>query len=68
MKKKSLIETNPYLKDPKKRKAMFYTTVSSSTAIEGVHIAVDKAIRDVKESDKIISILSESATSGKSRR
>lgn len=66
--KKSLIETNPYLKDPKKRKTMFYTTVSSSTAIEGVHIAVDKAIKDVKESDKIISILSESAASGKSRR
>ncbi len=67
MVKKSLIETNPYLKDPEKRKAMFYTTVSSSTAIEGVHAAVEKAIKAVKESDKI-SILSESAESGKSRR
>lgn len=67
MKKKSLMETNPYLKDPKKRKAMFYTTVSSSTAIEGIHIAVKKAIRAVDESGKI-SILSESAASGKSRR
>ncbi len=67
MAKKSLIETNPYLKDPEKRKAMFYTTVSSSTAIEGVHTAVEKAIKAVEESGKI-SILSESAASGKSRR
>ena len=65
---KLLIKTNPYLKDPEKRRAMFYTTVSSSTAIEGVHIVVDKAIKDVKESGKIISFLSESAASGKSRR
>jgi hypothetical protein len=36
---KPLIETNPYLKDPKKRQLSLYTAVSSSTAIEGVHIA-----------------------------
>lgn len=67
MVKKPLIKTNPYLKDPEKRKAMFYTTVSSSTAIEGVHAAVDKAIKAVKEPGKI-AILSESVVSGKSRR
>jgi hypothetical protein len=34
MSKKSLIETNPYLKDPQKRHDLFVTFVSSSTAIE----------------------------------
>ena len=36
MSKKSLIKTNPYLKDPHKRDELLYTSVSSSTAIEGV--------------------------------
>ncbi len=36
MVEKSLIETNPYLKDPELRKALFNQSVSSSTAIEGV--------------------------------
>jgi len=36
MKKKSLKQTNPYLKDQKLRKALFYQSVSSSTAVEGV--------------------------------
>ncbi len=36
MPKKSLKETNPYLKDPKLRKALIYQSVSSSTAVEGV--------------------------------
>ena len=31
---KSLKETNPYLKDPRKRHDLFVTFVSSSTAIE----------------------------------
>ncbi len=34
MVKKSLKETNPYLKDPQKRRDSFVTFVSSSTAIE----------------------------------
>ena len=38
MKKKSLIETNPYLKDPVKRRASFIKTVISSSAIEGIHV------------------------------
>jgi hypothetical protein len=39
MKKKTLIETNPYLKDPVKRRAAFIKTVISSSAIEGIHVA-----------------------------
>jgi hypothetical protein len=34
MRKKSLMETNPYLKDPQKRYDLFVNFVSSSTAIE----------------------------------
>lgn len=59
MPNKTLIETNPYLKDPVKRQAMFYTTVSSSTAIEGVHAAVIKAINESKKPVKP-AIISES--------
>ena len=56
MENKPLIETNPYLKDPAKRQAMFSITVSSLTAIEGVHAAVTKAIKAVKKSAKPIVI------------
>jgi hypothetical protein len=38
MKKKTLIETNPYLTDPVKRRAAFIKTVISSSAIEGIHV------------------------------
>ena len=36
MLKKSLKETNLYLKDPELGKALLYQSVSSSTAVEGV--------------------------------
>lgn len=36
MKKKSLKQTNPYLKDPELAKALLFESVSSSTAVEGV--------------------------------
>lgn len=42
MKKKSLLETNPYLKDPELRAALIERFVATSTAIEGVHIKVPK--------------------------
>ena len=41
MANKPLIKTNPYLKDPAKRRGLFIATVLSSTAIEGVHIDVE---------------------------
>jgi hypothetical protein len=34
MKKKSLFDTNPYLRDPKKYRESLITNVSSSTSIE----------------------------------
>jgi hypothetical protein len=36
MSKKSLKETNPFLKDPELREALINLSVSSSTAVEGV--------------------------------
>lgn len=66
MRIKSLIKTNSYLKDPAKRKTLFITTVSSSTAIEGVHAAVAHAITEIKKPAKQ-AITSESEESGGSR-
>lgn len=39
MVKDALINTNPYLKNPKTLEAALHTTVMSSTAIEGVRIS-----------------------------
>lgn len=36
--KRPLIETNPYLRDPGKRRKMFAMTVYTSTSVEGVHL------------------------------
>ena len=54
MKKKSLKETNPYLKDPELAKALLYQSVSSSTAVEGVLTqypkldeALEKKLKDI---------------------
>jgi hypothetical protein len=45
---KPLTETNPYLKDPKKRKTLLLISVSTSTAIEGVHIKPSEIQKSVK--------------------
>jgi hypothetical protein len=42
MRKDSLINTNPYLKNSKWRKRLLAETVISSTAIEGVHLSYDE--------------------------
>lgn len=49
MKKKSLLETNPYLKDPELRDALIKIFVASSTAIEGVRIKIPKLSRKLKK-------------------
>ncbi len=45
---KPLTETNPYLKDPKERKTLLLISVSTSTAIEGVHITPDQIQKPLK--------------------
>ncbi|MFA7405673.1 MAG: hypothetical protein WC007_16905 [Pelobacteraceae bacterium] len=55
--KKSLLETNPYLKDPVLRRKMMDRSIISSSAIEGIHITEEdlqrfreeRAIREAKE-------------------
>jgi len=44
MKKQSLLKTNPYLADPLKREYLLKQAVLSSTAIEGVHAAAERAL------------------------
>lgn len=59
MPKKSLIETNPYLKDPEVRAYLIERFVVSSTAIEGVHfkypkltMKIRKKLHDIAEARK----------------
>jgi len=39
MKNLPLSQTNPFLKDPVERRFWLFTTVTSSAAIEGVHLS-----------------------------
>jgi len=66
MRTKSLKNTNPYLQDPAKRKKGLWTTVSSSSAIEGVQIAKKKVIK--KADETVVIPPHKSAKSAKSHR
>jgi len=46
--KKSLLETNPYLKDPDQRKRLLRRSLVSSFAIEGIYLK-EEAASSVKE-------------------
>lgn len=65
MGKKSLLETNPYLKDPELRKALFNQSVSSSTAVEGVMTKYPKLSKAVEKKLRIIISAHEPSTSYK---
>ena len=41
--KKSLLETNPYLKDPEQRKRLLRRSLVSSFAIEGIYLNEEPA-------------------------
>lgn len=47
MSKKSLLETNPFLKDPKTRMQIIETVTVSSSSVEGVHAAAKQAMKNV---------------------
>jgi hypothetical protein len=49
MKKKSLLETNPYLKDPVKREAAIVINVATSSAIEGVSMSAFSGLPAAKK-------------------
>ena len=67
MLKKPLVETNPYLRKPQGRRALLYTSVSSSTAIEGVHAAVSQALKPPQKPGRL-TIIRDSGESYRSRR
>ena len=56
--KKSLLETNPYLKDPAQRKLLMRRSLVSSFAIEGIYLKDDSAI-SVKEDTQTFTVGSE---------
>ncbi|MBI5213467.1 MAG: hypothetical protein HY957_08875 [Nitrospirae bacterium] len=63
MSKKSLLETNPYLKDPEKYRQALIINVSSSTAIE-TEESVESIIRKLTQSDKAEKIIKPHQSSG----
>jgi len=63
MSKKSLKETNPYLKDPELGKALLDQSVSSSTAVEGVLTKYPKLSKSMEKKLKaVISVHEPSAS------
>lgn len=63
MLKKSLKETNPYLKDPKLRKALLDQSVYSSTAVEGVLTKYPKLSKSLEKKMKSVISVHESLAS-----
>jgi len=55
MLKRSLTRTNPYLRDPAKRRAMFQMTVSTSTDVEGVKLTPADLLSEPKSSPHLTS-------------
>jgi hypothetical protein len=63
MRKKSLLETNPYLKNPELRKALLSLLVSSSTAVEGILTKYPKLSNSMKKKLKAVTAAQKSSTS-----
>jgi hypothetical protein len=58
MHKDSLINTNSYLRDSKRRKKLLAKTVTTSTAIEGVHLDWVELVKSLSISNKNIRLYS----------
>ncbi|CBE67446.1 protein of unknown function [Candidatus Methylomirabilis oxygeniifera] len=67
MRKKPLIETNPYLKDPAQRQSLLWTAVSSSSIIEGARLGLTLASVASKAIDTVNSPKKPTASSGSRR-
>lgn len=63
MAKKSLKETNPYLKDTELRRALIEQSVSSSTAVEGVLTKYPKLSKATEKKLKTVIAVHESLAS-----
>lgn len=67
MSKKSLLETNPFLKDPKMRMQIIEIVTVSSSSIEGVHAAAEQAMKNVIKAKTAASAVHACVSSGKAR-
>ncbi len=67
MRKRSLLETNPFLKDPETRKQIVETVTVSSSAIEGVHAAAKQAMKNVAKHKTAFSAAQGCVSSDKER-
>ena len=67
MSKKSLLETNPFLKDPEMRRQIIETVTVSSSSVEGVHAAAEQAIKNVAKAKMAASAEHACVSSGKAR-
>ena len=67
MSKKSLLETNPYLKDPKMRMRIIEIVTLSSSSIEGVHAAAEQAMKNLTKAETAASAAHECVSSGKAQ-
>jgi hypothetical protein len=68
MSKKSLLETNSFLKDPKMRMNIVETVTVSSSSIEGVHAAAEQAMKNVTKKKMAISVTHACVSSSKARK
>lgn len=67
MSKKSLLETNPFLKDTEMRMQIIETVTVSSSSVEGVHAAAKQAIKNVAKTKMATSAAHACVSSGKAR-
>jgi hypothetical protein len=67
MLKKSLLETNPFLKDPALRMKIVENVTVSSSSIEGVHAAAKQAIKNVAKTKTAFSAAYACVSSKKER-
>ena len=67
MSKKSLLETNPFLKDPVMRMRIIETVTVSSSSVEGVHAAAKQAMKNVTKTKMAASPADACVSSGKAR-
>ncbi len=67
MSKKSLLETNPFLKDPEMRMKIVETVTVSSASIEGVGAAAKQAIKNVTSHKTVFSAAQACVSSGKAQ-
>jgi hypothetical protein len=64
--KKSLLETNPYLKDPADRKRLLRRSLVSSFAIEGIYLK-DETAGSVKEEQQTFTVCKQQASTRQPR-